>query len=156
MSNAHTTTASALRAVGFNDEQDHCDRCGKPELKGTVILADEDNLEAGRFGTSCAAKIILESTGVKVTVTRSGALSTERNRRDTVMNYLRKASSALADNDPAIAQWFIWDMRRDVVAVPHRADELAIVAAVDATGTYTSTGVNRTFDEIRAAALIPA
>jgi hypothetical protein len=153
---SNTTATPALRAIGFNDEQDHCDRCGKPELKGTVILADEDNTEAGRYGTSCAAKIIAESTGVKVTVTRNDALRTERNRRDTVMNYLRKASAALADNDPAIAQWFIWDMRRDAVAVPHRADELAIVAAVDATGTYTPTGVNRSFDEIRAAALILA
>jgi hypothetical protein len=148
MSNA---TTPALRAIGFNDEQDHCDRCGKPELKGTVILADEDNTEAGRYGTSCAAKVIAESTGVKVTVTRNDALRTERFRREQTMHYLRQAAAAMAEGDPAIAQWFIWDMRRDAVAVPHRADEVAIVAAVDATGTYTSTGVNRSFDEIRAA-----
>lgn len=156
MTTSATTTTTALRAVGFNDEQTHCDRCGRLELKGTVILADEDNTEAGRYGTSCAAKIILESTGVKVTVTRSDALRTERHRRDQTMHYLRQAAAALADNDPAIAQWFIWDMRRDAVAVPHQADELAIVAAVDATGTYVPAGRNRTEDEIRAAALILA
>lgn len=144
------TETRNLIAVGHNDEQTNCDRCGKVELKGTVILA-EDGVEVGRYGTTCATKELQAANPAATKVTRSYALTRETDRRQRVTGYLRRANQALAENDPAIAQWHLWDMRRDALAVPHRADELAIVDRVDATGTYTSTGTNRTPDEIRAA-----
>lgn len=147
--NTDTATASPLRAVGFNDEQTHCDRCGRLELRGTVILADDDNLEAGRYGTSCAAKMIAASTGRPVKrLTRSDAQRAELFRADSVQRYLRAAVAALNADDPAIAQLEISAMRRDPAAVPHLPAELDIIARVDATGYYIPRG-NTTADAVR-------
>lgn len=51
----------AYRVKGTTDEVTECELCGKPELKGTVMLTslDADGNEEGDvsyFGTSCAAK----------------------------------------------------------------------------------------------------
>ena len=39
---------AALHIMGMTDEQTECDRCGRLELRCTVILADADGIEAGR------------------------------------------------------------------------------------------------------------
>jgi hypothetical protein len=139
-----------LRQVGFNDEQSHCDLCGKPELRGTVILAAE-GVEVGRYGTTCASKILQADNPNAKKVTRSGALAKEVDRRQRVTGTLRKVAKCLEENDTAIAQWHIHSLRQDPLAVLHRADELAIAAQVDATGIYRPVGYNRTQEEIRKA-----
>lgn len=139
-----------LRQVGFNDEQSHCDQCGKPELKGTVILASE-GVEVGRYGTTCASKILQADDPNAKKVTRSGALAKEVDRRQRVVGPLRKAAKCLDGNDVAIAQWHIYSLRQDPLAVLHRADELELAAKVDATGIYRPVGYNRTAEEIRQA-----
>lgn len=140
-----------LTVIGLNDEQAHCDRCGKLELRGTVILFDtEEGVEAGRYGTTCASKVLTEANGRKMTVTRNGAVSREHFRRDRVWNfYLRKVRAALANNDPALAQWWVADLRRDTTVLAHMDDELALIAEVDATGVYVADGTNKHINRIR-------
>lgn len=140
-----------LIIAGKNEEQAHCDRCGKLELRGTVILYNtEEGVEAGRYGTTCAGKVLTEANGRKITITGTDAARRERFRRDRVWNfYLRKVRSALASDDPALAQWIVWDMRRDATAIAHLDDELAIIAEVDATGRYVPSGENKHINRIR-------
>ena len=53
---------TTTRILGITDEQTTCDACGRVELRSTVILADE-NGEYGRYGSSCAARILGRSAG---------------------------------------------------------------------------------------------
>jgi hypothetical protein len=50
-------TTQEYRIIGITDEQTECDACGRIELKRTVIL-ELDGVEAGRYGTTCASKIV--------------------------------------------------------------------------------------------------
>lgn len=52
------TQTTEYRIIGITDEQTECDACGRVELKRTVVLADSDGVEAGRYGTTCASKIV--------------------------------------------------------------------------------------------------
>lgn len=52
------TQAIEYRIIGVTDEQTECDACGRMELKRTVILADADGIEAGRYGTTCASRLV--------------------------------------------------------------------------------------------------
>lgn len=51
-----------FRYIGITDERIECEKCGKPNLKSTVVLAilDEDGNEEEitYFGSSCAAKAL--------------------------------------------------------------------------------------------------
>lgn len=104
-----------LHAVGFNDEQTQCDRCGRVELRGTVILADDDGNEVSRMGTSCASKAI----GVKVT--RDVAQRKESVRRSYVMAELRETRDLLEQGRFAYAAQRLADARRQGL---HRTDEV--------------------------------
>lgn len=106
------TAAPALRAAGMNDEQTECDACGREELRGTVIVVDEDGNEVGRYGTTCASRVL----GVKVT--RSEVVSIEASRRQAVVHTLRQAMNA--DTDRARA-WWLGEVARYYTL--HRADE---------------------------------
>lgn len=104
-----------LHAVGFNDEQTQCDRCGRVELRGTVILADDDGNEVARMGTSCASKRL----GVKVT--RDIALRKESVRRSYVLAELREARDLIEQGRFAYAAQRLGDARRQGL---HRTDEV--------------------------------
>lgn len=111
------TTTDTLRAAGMNDEQTECDACGRVELRGTVIVVDEDGSEVGRYGTTCASRIL----GRKVT--RHDAANVEAVRRQNVANTLRMAIRA---TDDATRSW--WLREADRFYVLHRADERRIYA----------------------------
>lgn len=114
------TETTSLKAVGMNDEQTQCDACGREELRGTVIVADQDGMEVGRYGTTCASRVL----GVKVT--RADAVSQESARRRGVANEIGAARTALAKGDLA---WVAEHLRElDRFHFVHRADELAAVA----------------------------
>ena len=53
-------TRPAFRVLGTTDDVTACELCGKPELRGTVILGalDADGNVEGEayYGSSCAAK----------------------------------------------------------------------------------------------------
>ena len=57
-----TTTAPAYRYLGVTDECVECQRCGRRELKSTVVLAvlDADGTEEAitYYGSSCAARAL--------------------------------------------------------------------------------------------------
>lgn len=88
-----TMTSPKLRILGMNDEQTHCDKCGKLELRGTVILVDEDATEIGRFGTTCAGNMLGHS------VTRSHASNIEAVRRQHITHEIRLARKAIEAYD---------------------------------------------------------
>lgn len=63
-----TTIAPAFRYIGITDECVVCEKCGKPGLKSTVILAilDADGNPEGDptyYGSTCAAKALAVKGG---------------------------------------------------------------------------------------------
>lgn len=114
-SDGQPDTPVVLRAVGFNDEQTSCDRCGRVELRGTVILADDDGVEVSRMGTSCASKAL----GVKVT--RDVAQRKESVRRSYVLVELREARDLIGAGRFAYAAQRLADARKQGL---HRVDEV--------------------------------
>jgi hypothetical protein len=62
-----TTTPTRFRYLGITDECVVCQRCGRTELRSTVVLAvlDEDgNTEdVTYYGSSCAARVLGEQAG---------------------------------------------------------------------------------------------
>jgi hypothetical protein len=113
-------TGTNLKAVGFNDEQTTCDQCGRLELRGTVIVADHDGNEVGRYGTTCAGHVL----GVKVT--RREAVSREAYRRQCVVHEIQQARRAVKDGRMDWARMHVAELDR--FHVLHRADELAAMA----------------------------
>ncbi len=111
----HGATAPALHIMGVTDEQTECDKCGKVELKRTVIVHDEDGNEHGRYGTSCASRVL----GVKWTASDVDKL--ENNRRQLVVSDIRKAGGHLQDGNPDMAAEYLADVRTTGL---HRPDEL--------------------------------
>ena len=111
-----------LRAVGMTDEQTECDACGRMELRGTVILAD-DSGEVGRFGTTCAGRKLGRS------ITRKDATTIEAVRRQHVVDDLRKGLRAAQAGDMADALWRVHEARRTGLV---RDDEKALAAKIEA------------------------
>lgn len=116
------TATAKLRMIGMNNEQTECDECGRMELRGTVILGNDEG-EVGRYGTSCASKLL----GYKVA--RRDALSREAVRRCEVVGELRRAHKAKAAGDLAAMQMYL-DGARQVGIV--RDDERSMVAKLAA------------------------
>lgn len=106
---------AVLHTVGFTDEQTQCDRCGRVELRGTVILADDDGTEVARMGTTCASNAL----GRKVT--RDDARRREMVRRSYVIEDLRQARDLIAAGRFAYAAQRLADARRHGL---HRTDEV--------------------------------
>lgn len=57
-----TTTPPKFRYIGITDECIVCEKCGKPGLKSTVILAildaDGNEEDVTYYGSSCAAQVL--------------------------------------------------------------------------------------------------
>lgn len=113
-----TTESLNLKAVGFNDEQTECDACGRMELKGTVIIA-EDGAEIGRYGTTCASRILAPKGDRKIT--RSDALKIEMGRRQAVVHILQLAQHELKQGRPELTRVHLTELDRYYIL--HRADE---------------------------------
>lgn len=78
--------ASDYRVRGTTDDVTTCQQCGKPELKGTVILdildADGNTEEVIYVGSTCAAKMTGgRATGAKI---RQQAQNADYRRADVV------------------------------------------------------------------------
>jgi len=111
-------TNTTARILGATDEQTTCDACGRVELRVTVIVGDADGNETGRYGTSCASRVIGRS------VTAKDARAAETVRRMHVRQDIRNAQLA---TDPAARAMFVRDARRTGIV---RADESAAIAAL--------------------------
>lgn len=117
------TTTNQLRAIGFNNEVTECDACGRMELRGTVILTNEDG-DLMRMGTTCASR----ATGTRIS--RQDALSQEAIRRNDVVNELRAAWRAFERGDMPAAQMYL-DGAKNIGIV--RSDELKLAAKMEIT-----------------------
>lgn len=92
----------AYKVLGTTDDVTTCDLCGKPELKGTVVLAplDVDGNEGGDveyFGTSCAAKAAgwtLKEVRAGVKAAKEEAAKAERAARIAAREAETKAYNA--------------------------------------------------------------
>jgi len=117
-----TPPPQRLHAIGFNDEQTDCDSCGRKELRGTVVLADDDGVEVARMGTVCAGKTLGRS------VSREDATRMERHRRAEVARMLDAGKNDLERGHLAAAQMEVSDARRRGL---HRPHELEMAAHVE-------------------------
>lgn len=117
-----TAATTTLRMIGINNEQTECDKCGRMELRGTVIVADEEG-EIGQYGTTCASRIL----GFKVT--RQDAFAAEAVRRVTVVDELRLAWKAHQSGDTAAVQMYLDGARRYGIVRP---DEIKLAAKMTA------------------------
>lgn len=117
-----TTQIAKFRAIGMSNEHTECDRCGRMELRGTVIVANQDGEEIGRYGTTCASYVL----GYKVT--RQDALSTEACRRSLIRDELHRAAKAHAAGDIPTMQMYL-DGARQIGIV--RDDERAAIARLE-------------------------
>lgn len=113
-----------LRLVGITDEQTVCDACGRVELRCTMILADADGIEAGRYGTTCGSRLL----GVKYTAQQ--ARNIEAVRRQNVATILRRALAAEKIGDLITAKLNVAEARRFTLVRP---DEVRIAERIEAT-----------------------
>lgn len=65
------TTAPAFRYIGVTDECVTCEKCGKPNLRSTVVLAildaDGNTDDVTYYGSTCAARALTEIDGKRRT-----------------------------------------------------------------------------------------
>lgn len=88
------TPEATLYVKGTSNEQTECDRCGKVEIRCTVIICDEDGVEVGRYGTSCAGKVL----GVKLTAAEARTASRTRiARAEETLKALHRYGATDAD-----------------------------------------------------------
>lgn len=117
-----TQAPPQLRAIGFNDEQTDCDACGRRELRGTVVLADDDGVEVARMGTTCASRALGHS------VARNDVVAAEKVRRAEVSSMLRAGMAHLRSGHLAAAAMEVRDSRRRGLHLP---DELEVAARLE-------------------------
>ncbi|WP_156250994.1 hypothetical protein [Pseudactinotalea terrae] len=118
----YTEPPVRLHAIGFNDEQTSCDSCGRQELRGTVVLADDDGVEVARMGTMCAGRTLRRS------LSRQDATRMERHRRADVVRMLAAGEHNLERGHLAAAEMEIRDARRRGL---HRPAELELAAGIE-------------------------
>lgn len=88
-----TTTTPAFRYIGITDECVVCEKCGKPGLKSTVILAildaDGNAEDATYYGSSCAARALGIRGGSR------SVLNSARAAHDQTIHIAKDARAAL-------------------------------------------------------------
>lgn len=99
-----------LVILGANDEQTTCDRCGRVELRGTVILGEADRVEVGRYGSTCAG-YMLDPTG-KTRGVLARARRIEEVRRHLISEEFAAARRELKAGDFAGAFFRMIDLQK--------------------------------------------
>lgn len=89
-----------MMILGITDEQTVCDMCGRVELKSTVIIG-EDGVEVGRYGSTCASKMLGGRKGVL-----KSARNIEEVRRHYLAANMKGARSAKAKGDMESFDYF--------------------------------------------------
>lgn len=112
-----------LRAVGMNDELTTCEKCGKDDLRGTVILATDENEEYGRFGTTCASYILGEE------ITRKGSATIEMVRQDKVGSAIKRARREQSQGNWAAANREVTELEKFTVLTDRERATVAQVRA---------------------------
>lgn len=109
------TTAPTFRYIGTTDECVQCQKCGKADLKATVVLAildvDGNEEEITHYGSTCAARA-LSARGMRVAGGGREILQRARWAREKLAVEATDARRMLAfyglpvAGDPSEAQWF--------------------------------------------------
>lgn len=117
-------TTTAYRVRGTTDDVTECQICGKPELRGTVVLeildADGNAEDVTYAGTTCAAKV----TGRKAVRIRHEAAAADI-RRDQEFRKAREIIAAYGpvENDRRAARELFFE--RNPGFRPHRISPFA-------------------------------
>ena len=101
-----TTDDATYRYVGITDECVQCEKCGKAELKSTVVLsildADGNHTDYVYYGSTCAARALkIKGGGRAVLAAARGAMSTLRDMArwaQEVLAYYQLPESGDADD----------------------------------------------------------
>jgi hypothetical protein len=120
------TQTTEYRIIGVTDEQTECDECGRVELKRTVILADADGTEAGRYGTTCASRIVGRP------LTAAHVDNIEAVRRSNMIDTLRSAKRQFEAGGHGVnrAIMMVNEARRDMI----RPDEIEFADRIKVAG----------------------
>lgn len=92
-------TKTTYTAIGTTDENTTCDCCGKPNLKMTVVLRDDEG-DFHFFGRSCAAR----ATGWK-TAYLNREITAADNKRNQATRTLTTWTAYLNDGEAGITRF---------------------------------------------------
>lgn len=108
-----------LAIQGVTDEKTACDRCGRIELRRTCIIVDADEgVEVGRYGTSCASKIL----GRKITAKHADSI--EFTRRHNLHSAKIDLARGVKASDPNMIALAIEDIERFWIKSPEAMHRL--------------------------------
>ena len=112
------------KVIGINDDQDHCDFCGKQGLKRVVWIENTETMQMAALGTDCAARTL----GVKGTKTQKQrtfqdmATATDNQaRKDVFRNHCRLVRNCFIPTDFDLGATFR----------QNKADGMGMVQAMD-------------------------
>jgi hypothetical protein len=109
------TTAPAFRYIGVTDECVTCEKCGKPNLRSTVVLAildaDGNTDDVTYYGSTCAARALTEIDGKRRTGT--AVLQSARWAAEKLGREATDCREVLARYGLDGAQPFAWKTFRD-------------------------------------------
>lgn len=131
-------TNTTYTAIGTTDENTTCDCCGKPNLKMTVVLRDDEG-DFHFFGRSCAAR----ATGWK-TAYLNRQIIAANNDRNTAAENLTRWTAYLTDGEDGITR-FIYNNQTAIRNHPARYPNRDAVAAM----------IRETVEQLAAEAAIP-
>jgi hypothetical protein len=118
----HQEDTMNYTAVGTTDENTTCDCCGKPNLKMTVVLRDDEG-DFHYFGRTCAAR----ATGWKAAYLDRQIIAAD-NKRNTAARTLATWTAYLADGEAGITR-FIHNNQVAISNNPHKYPNREAVAA---------------------------
>lgn len=145
---------SGYRTRGMTDEVTDCERCGKPDLKGTVIVEvldpDGNVTEVTYWGTTCAARY----GKVKVSVVRAAARAAEQAQREA--ERAARAAEMDARNARYWALFGPWLVERFGMTIPkgttswprNSATELRLAAHAQGLGRVSPFGAMQMFESV--------
>jgi hypothetical protein len=138
----------AYKIKGTTNDVTTCELCGRPELKGTVMLAplDVDGNEDGDvsyFGTSCAAKAsgwTVREVNAGVKAAKVQAASEERNRviaereaeNKAYIRWVQETYGTGATLKAAVQEFGLVGLRKQFLAARDAVDEATEPVTVDA------------------------
>lgn len=109
-----STTAPAFRFLGTTDDTTECAKCGREELRSTVVLdvldADGNSEGVTYYGSTCAARVLTAATGRKITgprvlaeavAARTATLQAAANAEQLLAHY----ADAEGDDDELIRRY---------------------------------------------------
>lgn len=105
-----------LSVVGYDDSHGVCERCGRRELRGTVVLRSSGDLTTKRYGTTCAMRVLEKHNAA------NDFIILEKRRAREVASMLSDARRFLSAGSLGSAMTMVHEARQDDATT---LDELA-------------------------------